>query len=75
MLALVEQKAGSRLGNANLTIYALANNANFYKAGQNTATNSSVVFNDVTSGSNAIPCTAGNSSNCGTGGTGRDTTR
>jgi subtilase family serine protease len=68
MLALVEQKTGSRAGNANPTIYALGNNANYYKAGQTTATNSTVVFNDVTNGSNAMPCSAG-SPNCGTGGT------
>jgi subtilase family serine protease len=67
MLALVEQKIGGRVGNANQTIYALAN-SHFYAAGQNTLTNSAVVFNDVTSGNNAMSCTAGSSS-CGNGGT------
>jgi subtilase family serine protease len=67
MLALVEQKIGSRIGNANPTIYALGN-SRFYAPGQTTATNSTVVFNDVTNGSNAMACTAG-SPNCGNGGT------
>ena len=68
MLALVEQKIGSRVGNANQTIYALGNNSTYYKPGQNTATNSTVVFNDVTNGNNAMACTAGSQS-CGSGGT------
>jgi subtilase family serine protease len=73
MLALIEQKNPPTnglkgLGNINLTIYALGNNANFYKPGQTTATNSTVVFNDVTIGSNAMPCVAG-TPNCGNGGT------
>jgi subtilase family serine protease len=67
LLALVEQKIGSRIGNANPTIYALAN-SHFYAAGQNTLTNSTVVFNDVTTGNNAMACTAGTAS-CANGGT------
>ena len=67
MLALVEQKIGSRIGNANPTIYALGNNGTYYKPGQTTLTNSTVVFNDVTNGSNAMACTSG-SENCGNGG-------
>ena len=58
MLALVEQKIGSRIGNANPTIYALANNAAYYP----------VVFNDVTVGNNAMPCVAG-TPDCPNGGT------
>jgi subtilase family serine protease len=56
LLALVVQKTGSRIGNANPIIYALANSA-FY----------STVFHDVTTGSNVSPCTAG-STNCPAGG-------
>jgi subtilase family serine protease len=56
LLALVEQKVGSRLGNAGPVIYALANSA--YSAN---------VFHDVVSGSNASPCTAG-TPNCAGGG-------
>ncbi len=68
LLALVEQKIGGRIGNANPTIYALANSNKYYVPGQNTTTNSTVVFNDVTTGNNAMLCTAG-SPNCGNGGT------
>jgi subtilase family serine protease len=56
MLALIEQKLGSRLGNINPTLYALGNST--YK---------SAVFNDVTTGTNAMPCIAG-TPNCGNGG-------
>jgi len=55
LLALVEQKTQARIGVANNTIYALAAN---YPA----------VFHDVTSGSNASPCTKG-TLNCPNGGT------
>jgi len=56
LLALVEQKAGARLGNVNPTIYALGNSA---YAGS--------VFHDVTSGTNASPCATG-SVDCPVGG-------
>jgi hypothetical protein len=47
----------------------LANSSKgYYIPGQNTLTNSSVVFNDVTGGNNQMVCTAG-SINCGNGGT------
>ncbi len=62
MLALVEQKVGSRLGNANPTIYALGNSATYY----NSASGS--VFHDVTTGNNDNPCTAG-TIDCPNGGT------
>jgi subtilase family serine protease len=65
MLALVEQKIGSRLGNINPTLYALGNNAQYY----NTTTGiGGSAFHDVTSGSNAMPCTAG-TADCPNGGT------
>jgi Pro-kumamolisin, activation domain/Bacterial Ig-like domain (group 3) len=48
LLALVEQKTGTPIGNANPTIYALANSSYY-----------SSVFHDVTMGSNAISCIAG----------------
>jgi hypothetical protein len=56
ILALLEQKLGTRLGNANPTIYALAN-----------STYSSAVFHDITSGNNKSACTAG-SIGCPSGG-------
>ena len=67
MLALVEQKTGSKLGNANPTIYALANKPAYYTAGQTIATLPTVVFNDVTTGGNQMPCVAG-TPNCQAGG-------
>ncbi|HEY4357610.1 MAG TPA: protease pro-enzyme activation domain-containing protein [Acidobacteriaceae bacterium] len=48
LLALVEQKTGSRLGNANPVIYALAN-----------STYAGNVFHDVVAGTNASPCQSG----------------
>ncbi len=48
ILALLEQKLGTRLGNVNPNLYGLAN-----------STYASTVFHDVTSGNNAVPCTEG----------------
>ncbi|WP_263409257.1 protease pro-enzyme activation domain-containing protein [Terriglobus tenax] len=48
ILALIEQKTGSRIGNANPTIYALANSAY-----------SSATFHDITTGDNKMPCQSG----------------
>lgn len=68
MLALVEQKnALHGVGNANPTIYALANKASFYTPGQTIATLPTVVFNDVTTGNNDLPCASG-TANCAVGG-------
>ena len=56
ILALLEQKLGSKgLGNVNPNIYGLAN-----------STYASTVFHDVTSGNNAVPCSAG-STDCASG--------
>jgi hypothetical protein len=48
ILALVQQKAGSRLGQAAQTLYALYNSSH-----------SSAIFHDVTVGNNAVPCNSG----------------
>jgi len=48
ILALVQQKTGSRLGQAAQTLYALYNGSH---AGS--------VFHDVTVGNNSVPCTSG----------------
>ncbi|HUD21552.1 MAG TPA: protease pro-enzyme activation domain-containing protein [Acidobacteriaceae bacterium] len=53
MLALIEQKVGSRLGNINPTLYALGNKTAYYNP------TSTSVFHDVTVGSNAMPCATG----------------
>jgi subtilase family serine protease len=62
MLALVEQKIGSRTGNANPVLYALGNRTEYYN------TTGTSVFHDVTTGNNSSPCTAG-TPNCPNGGT------
>jgi hypothetical protein len=62
MLALIEQKIGTRIGNANPTIYALGNKVAYYNA------TSTSVFHDITTGNNSDPCTAG-TTNCPNGGT------
>jgi subtilase family serine protease len=62
MLALIEQKIGGRVGNANVVLYALGNNAAFYN------TTSTSVFHDITAGNNSDPCTGG-TPNCPNGGT------
>jgi hypothetical protein len=67
MLALIEQKLGS-FGNINPTLYALANNSTYYKPGSVSTSSNGYVFNDIISGSNAVPCIAG-SPNCPGGGT------
>ncbi|HEY5328345.1 MAG TPA: protease pro-enzyme activation domain-containing protein [Acidobacteriaceae bacterium] len=56
LMSLVVQRAGHPVGNANPTIYALANSTYY-----------STVFHDVTTGDNKSPCTAG-STNCPAGG-------
>ncbi|MDE1160708.1 MAG: protease pro-enzyme activation domain-containing protein [Acidobacteriaceae bacterium] len=55
MLALAVQATGARLGQADNVLYNLA------------ATKYSTVFHDITSGNNAVVCTAG-STNCGSNG-------
>jgi len=57
MLALVEQKIGGKIGLANPTLYALANNSSYYSS----------VFHDITTGNNSQPCEIG-STGCPTGG-------
>jgi subtilase family serine protease len=50
ILALVQQKTGSRLGQAAQTLYSLYN-----------GTHGSAIFHDVTVGNNSVPCTSGSS--------------
>jgi subtilase family serine protease len=68
MLALVEQKIGSKLGNTNPILYALANNGTYYTPGSVSTSSNGLVFNDITSGNNAMPCLTG-TTNCANGGT------
>lgn len=52
MLALIEQKTGGRLGQADTVLYQLA------------SSNYSAIFHDITVGNNSVPCVSG-SPNCG----------
>jgi subtilase family serine protease len=56
ILALVQQQIGSAIGNANPTIYGLANSTSYNN-----------IFHDITTGNNDSPCIAG-TPNCPTGG-------
>jgi len=56
IFALVQQKIGSRIGNANPTIYGLANSTYYNN-----------VFHDITTGNNNSPCDVG-TPNCPNGG-------
>ncbi|MDP9039112.1 MAG: protease pro-enzyme activation domain-containing protein [Acidobacteriota bacterium] len=62
ILALIEQKTGSRIGNANPMLYALATSSAYNNTGAGS------VFHDITTGNNNSPCTAG-TPNCPGGGT------
>ncbi|MBT9330988.1 Ig-like domain repeat protein [Paracidobacterium acidisoli] len=56
MLALVEQKTGSRLGQADYVLYNLA------------SSKYSTVFHDVTTGDNSVVCTGGTEADCNSAG-------
>ena len=69
MLALIEQKISPTkgLGNINPTLYALGNNVAYYNPTGSNITGGTSVFHDITSGGNAMQCTAG-STDCPNGG-------
>lgn len=62
IMALVEQKTGSRQGNANFVLYKLAAQAGASCNSSGTIT-SACIFYDTTNGTNAMACTP-NSPNC-----------
>ncbi len=62
IMALVEQKTGSRQGNANFVLYKLAAQAGASCNSSGTIT-STCIFYDTTNGTNAMACTP-NSPNC-----------
>lgn len=62
IMAMVDQKTGSRQGNANYLLYQLATQAGASCNSSNGA-GANCVFYDVTNGTNAMPCAAG-SPNC-----------
>ena len=56
IMALVNQKTGSAQGNANPVLYGLAAQESQSSCNSSSGPASSCVFNDVTSGTNAMPC-------------------
>lgn len=57
IMALVEQKAGSRQGNANYVLYNLAAQPGAScDSSTSPAKGGSCIFNDITKGTNAVPC-------------------
>jgi Pro-kumamolisin, activation domain/Bacterial Ig-like domain (group 3) len=65
IMALVNQQTGERQGNANYVFYKLAAKQSDASCNSSNGSGSSCVFNDVTSGTNEMPCAAG-SPNCTT---------
>jgi len=63
IMALVNQKTGTRQGNANYVLYKLAATQNPSSCNARTGSGSNCIFNDVTIGNNSVACTAG-SPNC-----------
>lgn len=65
LMALVDQKTGSRQGNPNFILYKLAAQQSPANCNSTTGPASTCIFNDVTSGTIAMPCATG-SPNCTT---------
>jgi subtilase family serine protease len=67
IMAMVNQKTGHRQGNANFVFYKLAAGENLTNCNSDSSTlpAGGCIFNDVTFGSNSVPCVAG-SPNCTT---------
>ena len=66
IMALINQKSGASQGNPNSVLYAMAAKQTYTHCSAETAkTSSSCVFNDIDSGTNAMPCLSG-SLNCNT---------
>lgn len=64
MIAMVEQKTGSRQGDANYILYKLAAQSGA-SCNSSNGSGPNCVFHDVTNGTNAMPCASG-SPNCTT---------
>lgn len=65
IMAMVNQKMGGRQGNANYVFYKLAAKETLSGCNSSNGPGSNCVFNDVTSGTIAMPCAKG-SANCST---------
>ncbi|MGB8475148.1 MAG: S53 family peptidase, partial [Candidatus Acidiferrum sp.] len=59
LLALVNQQTGERQGNANYVLYGLAAKQSSVNCNSSTGPASTCVFNDITSGTVAMPCVGG----------------
>ena len=55
IMALVVQKTGSRQGQANVVLYRLAAQQQYSQCASGARTSSNCIFNDITSGNNAVP--------------------
>jgi hypothetical protein len=62
IMALVNQQMQTPQGNANYVLYQLANHQNPATCNSSTGPGASCVFNDITSGTIAMPCLAGSPS-------------
>jgi hypothetical protein len=65
IMALVNQQTGSRQGNANYVLYKLAAKETLSTCNSTNSPASTCIFNDITMGTNAMPCAEG-SPNCTT---------
>jgi hypothetical protein len=65
IMALVNQQTGSRQGNANYVLYKLAAKETLSECNSTNNPASTCIFNDITMGTNAMPCAQG-SPNCTT---------
>ena len=63
IMALVNEATGSRQGVANYVLYKLASGQTASGCNSSTGSNSNCIFNDITSGTSAMPCSPG-SPNC-----------
>ncbi len=59
IMALVNQKTGARQGNANYVLYKLAGQQTAANCNSSTGPRNTCVFNDVTTGTIAMPCVKG----------------
>jgi hypothetical protein len=65
IMALVNQQTGSRQGNANYILYKLAAKETLSNCNSTNTPATTCIFNDITMGTNAMPCAKG-SPNCTT---------
>jgi len=65
VMALINQKVGTPQGNPNAELYSLAEKQNYPSCSAESVTvSSSCYFNDIDTGTNAMPCEPGSTSTC-----------